>query len=132
EMAQFEVHDSGPGMSAAEIERVFEPFARGQGEGSGPTGTGLGLTIAKMLTDLMGGELRVRSAPGEGCVFTVRLFLPEWRGALPAQPLPLRARGYHGERRRVLVVDNEEADRELLQRWLEPLGFQVQLAHSGL
>jgi len=131
EMAQFEVHDTGPGMSAAEVERVFEPFARGAGEGSAPTGTGLGLTIAKMLTDLMGGELRVRSAPGEGCVFTVRLFLPQWRGALPPQPLPVRPVGYHGERRRVLVVDNEEADRELLQRWLEPLGFQVQLAHSG-
>ena len=132
EMAQIEVHDTGPGMGAAEIERVFEPFARGAGEGTGPTGTGLGLTIAKMLTDLMGGELTLRSAPGEGCVFTVRLFLPEWRGELPQRPTPARPVGYLGERRRVLVVDNEEADRELLQRWLEPLGFEVQLAHSGL
>jgi len=132
EMALFEVHDTGPGMSAAEIERVFEPFARGQGESVNATGTGLGLTIAKMLTDLMGGEMAVRSAPGQGCVFTVRLFLPELRGALPVAPLLARPVGYVGERRRVLVVDNEEADRELLQRWLEPLGFEVQQAHSGL
>jgi signal transduction histidine kinase/purine-cytosine permease-like protein/DNA-binding NarL/FixJ family response regulator len=132
EMAHFEVHDTGPGMTPGEIERVFEPFARGQGEGADATGTGLGLTIAKMLTDLMGGELGVRSASGEGCVFTVRLFLPELREAPPVRPLAIQPVGYAGRRRRVLVVDNEEADRELLQRWLVPLGFDVQPATSGL
>ncbi|RJP64039.1 MAG: response regulator [Comamonadaceae bacterium] len=135
EMAQFEVHDTGPGMGAQDLERVFEPFARGQGEASAPgpsTGTGLGLTIAKMLTDLMGGEMTVRSTPGQGSVFTVRLFLPELHGVqLPAPvALPQHA-GYAGARRRVLVVDNEEADRELLARWLTPLGFEVMLATSG-
>ena len=139
EMAQFEVHDTGPGMSAEELERVFEPFARGaQGVNSQspqvPTaagGTGLGLTIAKMLTDLMGGEMKVRSAPGEGTVFTVRLLLSEVHGAVARKWLAPAVSGYEGPRRRVLVVDNEEADRELLQRWLEPLGFDVQLATSG-
>lgn len=135
EMALFEVHDTGPGMTLAEVDRVFEPFARGLSDvaaGSAATGTGLGLTIAKMLTDLMGGELSVRSAPGEGSVFTVRLFLPEARGAMPVRPLAVQPAGYTGRRRRVLVVDNEEADRELLQRWLEPIGFEVELVHSGL
>ena len=135
EMAQFEVHDTGPGMSAQDLERVFEPFARGQHEvAPGPsTGTGLGLTIAKMLTDLMGGEMTVRSAPGEGSVFTVRLFLPEVHGAVLPRPLALPSHtGYEGVRRRVLVVDNEEADRELILRWLEPLGFDVMLATCGL
>ncbi|MDP2018626.1 ATP-binding protein, partial [Hydrogenophaga sp.] len=135
EMAQFEVHDTGPGMRAQDLERVFEPFARGQESAApGPsTGTGLGLTIAKMLTDLMGGEMTVRSAPGEGSVFTVRLFLPEVHGAVLPRPLALPSHtGYEGARRRVLVVDNEEADRELIQRWLEPLGFEVMLATSGL
>ncbi|WP_252374478.1 ATP-binding protein [Hydrogenophaga sp. 2FB] len=136
EMAQFDVHDTGPGMGAEDLERVFEPFARGQGEASaaGPsTGTGLGLTIAKMLTDLMGGEMTVRSTPGEGSVFTVRLFLPELRGTVLPRPTPLpQHAGYTGPRRRVLVVDNEEADRELLARWLAPLGFEVLLANSGL
>ena len=135
EMAQFEVHDTGPGMRAQDLERVFEPFARGQNEAApGPsTGTGLGLTIAKMLTDLMGGEMTVRSAPGEGSVFTVRLFLPEVHGAVMPRPLALPGHaGYEGARRRVLVVDNEEADRELIQRWLQPLGFEVMLATSGL
>ncbi|MDP2417357.1 MAG: ATP-binding protein [Hydrogenophaga sp.] len=149
EMAQFEVHDTGPGMSATDLERVFEPFARGQGESAsnssstsasasgaataGHAGTGLGLTIAKMLTDLMGGELTVRSTPGVGTVFTVRLFLPELHGVVLQRAAQAPAvTGYVGERLRLLVVDNEEADRELLQRWLAPLGFEVMLATSGL
>ncbi|MDP3922852.1 MAG: ATP-binding protein [Hydrogenophaga sp.] len=141
EMAQFEVHDTGPGMSTADLERVFEPFARGQGEpasvpnsaAAGSAGTGLGLTIAKMLTDLMGGELTVRSTPGVGTVFTVRLFLPELHGvALQRAAIAPAVSGYAGERLRLLVVDNEEADRELLKRWLAPLGFDVMLATSGL
>ena len=140
EMAQFEVHDTGPGMDAAELARVFEPFACGAGvneAGSvtpvpGGSGSGLGLTIAKMLTDLMGGELAVRSTPGQGTVFTVRLFLPELRGVTVTRQSAPALRGYEGARRRVLVVDNEEADRELLLRWLQPLGFEVTLATSGL
>ena len=145
EMAHFEVHDTGPGMTPLELERVFEPFARGQGDrasgGADPlpgtpdptvTGTGLGLTIAKMLTDLMGGELTVRSAPGQGSVFTVRLFLPELSGAAPQRTAAAHLAGYSGPRRSVMVVDNEEADRELIARWLLPLGFDVLPAHSGL
>jgi signal transduction histidine kinase/CheY-like chemotaxis protein len=134
QMAHFEVHDTGPGMSAAELDKVFEPFQRGQsaaGEHAGG-GTGLGLTIARMLTDLMGGEMTVRSTPGQGTVFSVRLFLPAVQGEAVARALPAPAiTGYQGERRRVLVVDNEESDRELIARWLQPLGFDVLLATSG-
>ncbi|WP_234266811.1 hybrid sensor histidine kinase/response regulator [Hydrogenophaga sp. NFH-34] len=135
EMAHFEVHDTGPGMSAADMERIFEPFARGQGAvaAAGPEGgTGLGLTIAKMLTDLMGGEMTVRSQPGAGTVFTVRLFLPALQGVAARRVRPtLPVTGYAGARRRVLVVDNEESDRELLANWLRPLGFEVMLATNG-
>jgi CheY-like chemotaxis protein len=71
---------------------------------------------SRMLTDLMGGEMQVSSTPGRAAV-PVRLFLP--RGAFPqaARELPRRDRiGYAtGVRRRILVVDNEKADRELLQ-----------------
>ena len=75
------------------------------------------------------------STPGVGSVFRVRLFLPEVRLA-PGQdaPEPAASRprhGYAGERRRILVVDNEEADRELLVNLLQPLGFEIRTAASG-
>ncbi|KQB57711.1 response regulator [Acidovorax sp. SD340] len=141
EMARIEVQDTGPGLTSEEIERIFEPFARG-GSGGGNTaaapGAGLGLTIAKMLTALMGGELTVSSTPGVGSVFHVKLFLPEVHGdalGKAAAPVAVRAqrarRGYAGERRRILVVDNEEPDRELLVQLLEPLGFELRQAASG-
>jgi len=133
EMALFEIEDTGPGIASDELETIFEPFARGATAASGPTsGTGLGLTISKMLTDLMGGEMTVSSKPGLGTVFRIRLFLPEMRAALAERELPRTNRiGYSGERRRVLVVDNEEVDRTLLVSRLEPLGFDVAQAASG-
>jgi signal transduction histidine kinase/purine-cytosine permease-like protein len=137
EMASIEIEDTGPGLSAQEIERIFEPFTRATTPGPAAPGAGLGLTIAKMLTDLMGGELTVASTPELGSVFRVKLFLPELRLA-PGAALPLpssrahKARhGYAGARRRVLVVDNEEADRELLVNLLQPLGFELRTAASG-
>jgi len=138
EMAYFEIEDTGPGIAARDLERIFEPFARGSaraslvGEGALDGGTGLGLTIAKMLTDLMGGEMTVRSTPGSGTRFRIVLFLAEQRAGAPiVVPLVRRRAGYAGARRRVLVVDNEEVDRELLRQLLEPAGFLVQQAASG-
>ena len=129
DMAVFEIEDSGPGIAPEDIERIFEPFARGV-QAAGAGGTGLGLTIAKMLTDLMGGEMTVSSTLGQGTLFRVRLFLPELTGARVA-PLPPPRGGYAGERRRILVVDNEEVDRTLLARRLQGLGFEVVEAASG-
>jgi signal transduction histidine kinase/CheY-like chemotaxis protein/purine-cytosine permease-like protein len=141
EMAVFEIEDTGPGIAAAEIEHVFEPFARGSEPSAAASGgTGLGLTIGKMLTDLMGGEMTVTSrtaaTPGAdattGTLFRVRLFLPEASGVRVERELRRVARsGYAGARRRVLVVDNEEADRDLLASLLEPLGFEILKAASG-
>ncbi|MEO8155607.1 MAG: ATP-binding protein, partial [Rhizobacter sp.] len=130
EMALFEIEDTGPGIASDEIEHIFEPFARGSEATSG--GTGLGLTISKMLTDLMGGEMTVTSTLGEGTVFRIRLFLPEARGAVAALEVPRATRtGYRGERRRILIVDNEEVDRSLLATVLQPLGFELLQAASG-
>ena len=140
EMAVFEIEDTGPGIAAADLERIFEPFSRGAhataAAGGADTGvaaaggTGLGLTIAKMLTDLMGGEMTVNTRLGQGTVFRVRLFLPALQGVRVPLPAPPRG-GYAGPRRRVLVVDNEEVDRTLLARRLQALGFDVLEAGSG-
>jgi Histidine kinase-, DNA gyrase B-, and HSP90-like ATPase len=79
DMATVEIEDTGPGLSESELAQIFEPFERGQAQ-SGVAGSGLGLTISKMLTNLMGGELTVRSAVGQGSVFSVKLFLPTASG----------------------------------------------------
>ena len=130
EMAVFEIRDSGPGIPDSDLERIFEPFERGSTAQAG--GSGVGLTIARMLTDLMGGEMQVSSTPGEGTLFRIRLFLPQVHSAQAARELPRINRiGYMGVRRRILVVDNEKVDRDLLQNVLEPLGFVVEQAASG-
>jgi signal transduction histidine kinase/CheY-like chemotaxis protein/purine-cytosine permease-like protein len=143
EMATLEIEDTGPGLSVQERDRIFEPFTRAHNGGATPPGAGLGLTIAKMLTDLMGGEMTVTSTLGQGSVFRVKLFLPEVpmvSGATVYSPASRhqsrlfmrRPRlGYAGARRRILVVDNEEADRELLVKLLQPIGFELRTAASG-
>ena len=130
QMAYVSVIDTGPGLSEAEQAQVFEPFARGSGAQSS-AGAGLGLTMAKMLTELMGGALSVSSQPGQGAAFHIRLFLPSLERGPAQLPVVPRPVGYAGATRRLLVVDNEEADRELLAQLLVPLGFAVQHAANG-
>jgi CheY-like chemotaxis protein len=135
EMAQFDIEDTGPGIKADELVDIFEPFVRGSSaQNTAIGGSGVGLTISKMLTDLMGGEMIVNSTPGVGSNFQIRLFLPQMHGAIPvAEVARQRDRSaYAGERRRILIVDNESVDRELLASVLLPLGFQIDQAASGV
>ena len=133
EMATIDIQDTGPGLSTDEISQIFEPFARGNSSSQGAPGAGLGLTMAKMLTDLMGGELTVSSIPGAGATFRIKLFLPEVHGGptVARKPTPALRRAYQGDRRKVLVVDNEETDRDLLVQLLDRLGFMLRTAASG-
>ncbi|HEV2146472.1 MAG TPA: ATP-binding protein [Longimicrobiaceae bacterium] len=69
-----EVHDTGEGMTPEQLERIWEPFWQaGRPVAGRPPGTGLGLGIVRRLVRLLGGEIRVESAPGRGSVFTVEL-----------------------------------------------------------
>ncbi len=133
EMAFFTIEDTGPGIAPEEIGHIFEPFSRGSAAHVGATGgTGLGLTIARMLTDVMGGEMGVTGTPGAGSRFDIRIFLPSIRDDQLVKEHPQAQRiGYAGVRRRILVVDNEPVDRELLINILAPLGFEVTQAASG-
>ena len=134
EIARFEVVDTGPGMTAEEMARIFEPFERGSAAAGGSVsgGAGLGLTISRMLADLMGGELTVDSQPGRGTTFRLRLFLPEVHDGAAGRPAPVRRRiGVAGPPRCIWVVDNEEVDRGLIVSLLQPLGFTIRQAASG-
>lgn len=132
DMAQFEIEDSGPGIPPGDLDRIFLAFERSwAATDQADTGTGLGLTICQMLTHIMGGELTVRSEVGRGSVFTLKLFLPEMRAPRSGLPTNGVINGYEGPRRRILVVDDQMAQRGMLRDMLVPLGFEVTEAKSG-
>ena len=72
---KFAIKDTGPGISQADQEHIFTSFVQADGTDSGPEGTGLGLAICKRLVEMMGGEIWVKSAKGQGSefFFTARL-----------------------------------------------------------
>jgi signal transduction histidine kinase/CheY-like chemotaxis protein len=132
EVVEFEISDTGMGIAADEMERIFEPFERGRGVAvRSVPGTGLGLTITKLLVHVMGGEITVRSTPGEGTTFNVRLHLS--RAAMtPEEVLTRRrVRGYAGQRRSVLAIDDDPGHLALVQDLLRPLDFTVHTAENG-
>jgi signal transduction histidine kinase/CheY-like chemotaxis protein len=132
QVAEFEISDSGIGIPADELERVFQPFERGQAVSVRQIpGTGLGLTITKLLTEIMGGEIQVHSTPGAGTRFTVRLLLSEAVHALHDLPVPQRVNDYVGPRVKLLVVDDDPMHLDIVQRLLEPLNFTLFTASSG-
>ncbi len=135
EMTRFEVEDTGIGFSEDDRKRIFLPFERGGNAGRhAGSSAGLGLTIASMLAALMGGELTAHHRAEGGSMFRLRLYLPEARHD-PSSPLslpPADITGYAGPRRRILVVDDEWVDRELLISMLQPLDFELDQAGSGV
>ncbi len=82
------VEDTGRGLSAAQLEHLFEPFNRLGAEREGIEGTGIGLTIVKALVAGMGGRIAVQSEPGRGTRFEVTLPAAEARAPLAAPPEP--------------------------------------------
>jgi len=130
EIATFVVSDTGRGIAKADQERIFAPFERIVDPHAPVRGTGLGLTITRLLVDVLGGDLQLESVSGGGSRFQVRLMLPRIVGAL-ATPPAFRRYGYRGERRRVLVVDDNAEHRALLEDALRPLGFLLSMAESG-
>ena len=130
ETANFEIIDTGIGIDPGQIERIFQPFERGDLMRQ-DNGVGLGLTITRMLTALMGGELRVTSELDKGTCFQVRLFLSQVRAPQAVVHVEHDIIGYQGERRRILVVDDHVDHRKVLSGMLTPLGFEVIQASNG-
>jgi len=132
EIARFQVSDTGIGISQQDLERIFLPFERsGSAKQRGDVGTGLGLAITRLLTELMGGEITVKSEHGAGSTFEVRLHLSRVDTPRTTPILEADITGYRGAVRRILVVDDQATQRELLGNLLLPLGFEVRLAASG-
>ncbi|MEE2732945.1 MAG: ATP-binding protein [Pseudomonadota bacterium] len=132
QVAEFAVQDSGVGISPDNVEKIFRPFERIREPGMAPTpGTGLGLTITRLLTDIMGGDISLQSEPGVGSRFTVALMLSSIAKPAVAPALEQRIRSYVGLRKKVLVVDDDATHRTLINSILEPIGFIVAEAQDA-
>jgi signal transduction histidine kinase/DNA-binding NarL/FixJ family response regulator len=132
EFLDVKVSDTGPGITPEEMDKIFEPFVRGSAA-AGVGGSGIGLTICKLLIELMGGDMELTSTPGEGTIFKMRLYLPTVRVDEVVTSVSVKMPiGFVGTRYKILVVDNEPLDRELVVNVLTPLGFEVKEAASGL
>ncbi|MEG5053365.1 MULTISPECIES: PAS domain S-box protein [unclassified Microcoleus] len=131
----FEVEDTGSGISAAEMDNLFKPFAQTESGKKAQEGTGLGLPISKQFVKLMGGKMTVTSTPGRGSIFRfdVKVSLPNEMEIQVAQTASRVVGLEPGQPEyRILVVDDRLESRLLLVRMLTSLGFAVQEAENGV
>ncbi|MCP4118837.1 MAG: response regulator [Desulfobacteraceae bacterium] len=124
----FSVTDTGIGLSEEQINSLFQPFTQADESTTRKFGgTGLGLSISRHLVEIMGGAIRINSRPGQGSSFT---FTADFGlGTREALPIPLPAADLMGIK--VLVVDDNDAAREVLCTMLESLSFDVAAVASG-
>ncbi len=132
QVADIEVRDTGIGIAAGDLDRVFEPFERGNSaEAQSQPGIGLGLAITRVLASVLGGDIAVESMPGVGSSFRFRIMLPAPMVPSRAPMQGARVTGYAGPPRTVLVIDDDPAQRAILQALLAALGFVVHTAANG-
>ena len=121
------VEDTGIGIPAEKLETVFEKFAQVDGSSTRRhEGTGLGLAIAARLVDLMGGRIGIESEVGRGSVFWFAIAVPAHEESAPSQDVPVDVTGA-----RVLVIDDNPVNREILLEQLRSWGFDCAAAESG-
>ena len=129
---RFVVEDSGKGISPEFEKDLFQPFRREKNTTeSGVLGTGLGLSVVKNLVDLMEGSITVESEEGKGSKFTVSLLLKlseETAGGNRARCLPDRE---ELKGKRILLVEDNEINREIAQELLTDEGYIVETANDG-
>ena len=129
---RFIIEDTGIGMKPEYMEHIFEPFSRADDSRTSKVpGTGLGMTIVKNLISMMDGDIRVESEYGKGSRFTVTLCLDKCgntgEAIQPAVSGPEAAcRGL-----RVLLVEDNELNRQIASEMLKLLGVRVEMAENG-
>ncbi len=130
--AAIEVRDTGIGIPPEDLERIFEPFERGSAPDAAlQPGIGLGLAITRVLTRILGGEVTVTSETGGGSRFLLRMLLPQPNATPAGPPVYARVTGYRGQRKTILVIDDNPAQVTVVNHLLRPLGFAVFEAAGG-
>ncbi|BFM21222.1 hybrid sensor histidine kinase/response regulator [Gilvimarinus japonicus] len=134
QVAEFIITDTGEGIARENAERIFRPFERVKRPGSNIAGTGLGLTITRLLTDIMGGDISLTSTVGQGSEFKVALMLSSIHPsqAERSDDSVKDITGYKGPRKKLLVVDDEASHRELIKAILTPLEFDLVFVDNAL
>ncbi|MCW6049072.1 response regulator [Lyngbya sp. CCAP 1446/10] len=130
----FEVEDTGPGISANELDNLFEAFVQTQTGKDSQEGTGLGLPISRKFVELMGGEVSVSSAVGKGTNFKFDIQVVAVDVADIEVPKLIRnVIGLEPNQHpyRILIVDDKPLNRQLLIKLLNPLGFELKEATNG-
>jgi signal transduction histidine kinase/CheY-like chemotaxis protein len=131
---RFEVEDSGSGIDRKHREGIFIPFVQLPDQSPTNAGSGLGLAICKQFVELMGGQIGVQSEPGKGSVFHFEIpaAVPQ-NGGVAAESRHGRVIGVApGQpRHRLLIVEDQPENRQLLRKILQPLGFELREAADG-
>ncbi len=129
---EFVVRDTGVGIDAADLKQIFSSFYQTEDGIRQGEGTGLGLAISRQYAQLLGGKITTESTRGKGSTFCLRLPV-QIASAAPTQLSTGRVTGLcPGQpERRILVVEDDPASRELLQAWLKQVGFVVKSAVNG-
>ena len=122
-----EVNDTGIGMKQEQINKLFKPFSQADASTTRQYGgTGLGLSISKEIVELMGGEIQVTSTYGRGSNFFFDVTLPLYGESDRALVLPQKLKDL-----KVLVVDDNDEAKLIIERQLDSFGFNVMTANSG-
>ncbi|WP_339382561.1 ATP-binding protein [Pelagicoccus albus] len=132
DLVRIKVVDTGIGMSPEQRDSIFQPFTQADGTiNQKYGGTGLGLAISGRLAEQMNGKITVESVPSEGSTFTVEIALPISIGALESKPLV----GSHSKMGKlagsILVAEDNEVNRLIVNKVLSEAGFTVSTVSNG-
>ncbi|MEN9520064.1 MAG: hypothetical protein RLZZ381_2652 [Cyanobacteriota bacterium] len=130
---RFQIEDTGVGMTAAQIQKIFLPFEQVGDTAKMTEGTGLGLAISQKIIQMMNSTIEVQSQRDRGSIFWCDVELPEATEWADTNRIGTNGKivSYNGQIRKILVVDDRWENRSVLVNLLQPIGFEVIEANNG-